>query len=701
MGDIAIGSGAVVSVNRTGTMNYSGNVTGAGSVTLSLGSNGTLALTGTNSYFGGTTLNSGTIYAESARALVNESLTLTNNAALGIGAIKYTGLNSTSSTNLALQVNGNFTWASPNSTIVMGEGAKLEVTGALLNGGVSGNRTFDLNKIGTGLGNYTIATFGSSDFAVGNFLAKIGSDLTGIGLSMNGTALTYTISSIPTYVGGTSTTIDNSIPSFAYFNAAANAVMSVSGNQTLNALGFSNNGSLTLSPGKTLTIASGNISVDAGSASIHNGTVKTSGDFYKSGSGKLDVRSDMVVSGNATLGAGNLSVNGNFTAGGPAGIVVNSGSMLGGNGTLFGNLTVNGKLAPGNSIGKITVDGKMSLAAGSELLIETGVGIDRVDVTGLTEIDPGSTLTLEVSNLSSDLYGKYSLIKSNGGVNGSFGQTTIRRMDVGSATTNASQTRANRTVYVHPSARLSFLSSGTLLVAPVSYKSVAATQNQKNVAGVLDSFTASPGADQEVVSIALDGLTAGEYPAAFNQIAPGFYESLANISIERAFNQTQLLSQRISSLRLGAASFQAMGGINQPLRYDKNGKNVAEANAAKPIVTSSTNANWSLWVLGTGMFSRSTNLSNLQNYKNNAGGFLVGSDYRWSEQFVTGLYSGYDYSQAKYAGGGSTKGNSFSFGSYASYAKNGYYADGVVGGGYTGFQTKRKINCVATTKTDS
>jgi outer membrane autotransporter protein len=172
---------------------------------------------------------------------------------------------------------------------------------------------------------------------------------------------------------------------------------------------------------------------------------------------------------------------------------------------------------------------------------------------------------------------------------------------------------------------------------------------------------------------------------------PGFYESLANIAIEQAFAQTQMLNQRISSVRLGAAGFQAIGGITQPLAHDKNGKSAADAKDASPIVESATATNWNAWALGTGMFSRSTNLGSLQNYNNDAGGFLVGADYRWSENFVTGLYGGYDYSYAEYNGGGSTKGNSFSFGTYASYAKDGYYADAVIGGGYTGFQTQRSI----------
>ena len=79
-------------------------------------------------------------------------------------------------------------------------------------------------------------------------------------------------------------------------------------------------------------------------------------------------------------------------------------------------------------------------------------------------------------------------------------------------------------------------------------------------------------------------------------------------------------------------------------------------------------------------------------YNNNAGGFLVGADYRLSENFAAGLFAGYEYSYAKYNDGSSTQGNSALFGLYGSYTHEaGYYADAVVSGGYTGFQTRRAI----------
>jgi outer membrane autotransporter protein len=242
---------------------------------------------------------------------------------------------------------------------------------------------------------------------------------------------------------------------------------------------------------------------------------------------------------------------------------------------------------------------------------------------------------------------------------------------------------------------------GTLLIAPDTYTSVAVTPNQREVAKALDRFIPATSGDRQLVSIALDLLTAEQYPAAFDQIMPGYYESLPNIVIEQAFAQTQMLNQRISSVRLGAAGFQALGGISQPLVHDKDGKSAAEAKDASPIVDSGTATNWNTWALGNGEFSRTMDISNLQNYNTDAGGFLVGADYRWNENVVTGLYAGYEYTYGKYSGGSTLQGNGVNFGGYASYTKKGFYADAVVGGGYTGFQTKRTISFSTIDRTTS
>jgi outer membrane autotransporter protein len=320
----------------------------------------------------------------------------------------------------------------------------------------------------------------------------------------------------------------------------------------------------------------------------------------------------------------------------------------------------------------------------TDIEIASPTNYDRIVVSGSANL--GGALNVIPYNGNPLAYGQQAaFLTAAGGISGEFdtinAPATFRGRFLKLGTITALQA-----IYV-PADDL----TGVILIAPDTYTRVAVTPNQRNVAKALDSFIPATSGDQQTVSIALDLQTAEQYPTAFEQIMPGFYESLANMAIEQAFNQTQMLNQRISSVRLGASGFQAIGGITQPLLHDKNGKSAAEAKDASPIVESATATNWNAWALGTGMFSRTTNLGSLQNYNNDAGGFLVGSDYRWSENFVTGLYAGYDYSYAEYNGGGSTKGNSFSFGTYASYEKDGYYADAVIGGGYTGFQTQRSI----------
>jgi outer membrane autotransporter protein len=441
-------------------------------------------------------------------------------------------------------------------------------------------------------------------------------------------------------------------------------------NNKVNALTFTSSAPLAIQSNGQLTVTSGTLAVQTGSSVVSGGTLVAPEGLKKDGTGELDFTNNVVVTGTAAVNAGLLSVNGQLQATG--GVVVNPNATLGGAGLIVGNVNVNGgNISPGNSPGTLSVAGNLVLTGANATLIEIAspTNFDRIVVSGTATL--GGTLNAVAYGGGTITPGaRYDFLQA-GSIVGAFDS-----------------------LIAPDGLRIRFLNSGTvgsILFGPASFVPYALNQNQINVAKALDIFVLATEGDAIVVGTALDSLSTAQFPAAFDQIMPGFYESLADIAIEQAFSQTQMLNQRISSVRLGAAGFQAIGGITQPLVHDKNGKSAAEAKDANPIVESATATNWNAWALGTGMFSRTTNLGSLQNYNNDAGGFLVGSDYRWSENFVTGLYAGYDYSYAEYNGGGSTKGNSFNFGTYASYEKDGYYADAVIGGGYTGFQTKRAI----------
>ena len=193
------------------------------------------------------------------------------------------------------------------------------------------------------------------------------------------------------------------------------------------------------------------------------------------------------------------------------------------------------------------------------------------------------------------------------------------------------------------------------------------------------------GNDKETISIELDKLPAGKYPEAFDQIAPGFHDNLANISIEQAFTLTQVLNQHFNALHLEPAA--TPDASKNPV----HSKSVVDSKSTVDSKLTLEITKWNVWVLGIGAFSRSSGFQNMESNHNDAGGFLGGADYRWNDNFVTGMHVGYNYTYGKYTGGSHLDGDSVLFGGYASYAKNGYYADATVGGGHTGFDTSRSI----------
>jgi len=362
-------------------------------------------------------------------------------------------------------------------------------------------------------------------------------------------------------------------------------------------------------------------------------------------------------------------------------------------------VNVNGNLSPGNSPGTLAIAGNLALTGANSTLIEIAspTNFDRIVVSGSANLG-GALNVVEFGGFEIAYGQQYAFLTAGGGITGEFDSIT------------APETFRGRF--------LNLGTTGVLLIAPDSYTRVAVTPNQREVAQALDSFIPATSGDRETVSTALDLQTTEQYPYAFEQIMPGFYETLGDMVIEQAYSQTQLLNQRLSSVRLGATGFQAIG-MSQPLKYDIDGDSVAEASTldfmsaargengvwtparigrmagsapAAPAPYAPLGTNWNSWVMGIGEFAMSRGLSGVPNYNNNAGGFLAGADYRFGPTLSAGVYAGYQYNYAKYSNGSSTQGNSALFGLYGSYThEDGYYADAIVSGGYTGFQTRRSI----------
>lgn len=426
-----------------------------------------------------------------------------------------------------------------------------------------------------------------------------------------------------------------------------------------------------VSPGNALVpVGATTIQVVPGATATINAPLIGAGTITKTDAGTLILGGSQASSiGGAIIQQGSLYVNTVLQS--PFVNVLPQG-FLGGNGTIMGNVFNNGTMSPGNSPGIFTINGNYTQGSSGTLLIEIASlsVFDRLIVSGNASL--AGTLQVSAGKLK---YGQQYAFLQAGSISGEFDQILMPQPG---------------------RFRGRFLAeggTGILLVAPASYTLVAETTNQHNVARALDSFIPARGNDREVVSTALDLLTAEQYPAAFDQIAPTFYESLADITIEQINAQNQMLTQRLGALRLGAAGFQAVG-IEAPLVHDKDGKSVLEARDAKngkDVIQAAPDNKWGVFAMGSGIFAKVSPVNQLPNYRFEGGGFVAGLDYRWNESFATGLYAGYQGAYAKYDGGSTTSINGVTFGGYATYQKGGFHADAIVGGGYNGYDVRRSI----------
>ncbi|HRJ72164.1 MAG TPA: autotransporter domain-containing protein [Terrimicrobiaceae bacterium] len=664
--DVAInrlsGSGTVQGGMIGGTLtvqggNFAGSILeGAATQALAKTGAGTLVLAGANGFTGGTTIDAGVLRTQNQSALAAGPVTINAGSLAPVGRIDIATLTWNGGTVAAslgsvpsfVNIAGNLVLGAGGGGFVFSEGA-----------GYAANTAYGILSAAN-LGTYTTTNF------FGNALGGVTPTFT-----INGTTLF--VSFIGASTGGT---LSNYAPVFTPTNAdffVNGQVQTSNAPNTVNSLTFA--GGSFLEVFNNLFVTNGNFIVNGGSATIGgSGNVIAPGTFTKLGGGLLNVLTNLFVAGNANIANGGLAVNGTLTANN---LFVQLGAWLQGNGVIFGNVFNSGLVAPGNSPGTLSIAGNFTQAGTATLAIELAspTNFDRLIVTGNASL--AGTLAVQSFGGFEPEYGQQFAFLQAGSISGSFDTITIW----------------DPSVY-----RARFLTeggTGSILIAPASYTLVAETTNQRNVAAALDGFIPATSGDRLTVSLALDMQSAEQYPAAFDQIAPTFYESLANITIEQANAQSQMLAQRMSAVKLGAAGFQAYG-MESPLVHDIDGKSVLES---KDVVPQSAvrDPQWSTWVQGNGIFAKVVNVSQVPGYRFQSGGFLFGADYAWSGRgqegpaLTTGVFAGYQGTYAKYSGGGNNTINSALFGGYASFQNGGFSADAIVGGGYSNYNVRRPI----------
>ena len=299
---------------------YTGTISGSGNVTM-LGP-GTLALTASNTYSGGTTVGGGTLQLGNAAALGSTS----GAATISSGVLDLHGYN-------------------------VGMGA------------LSGAGTID-NLSGSGT--YTL-TVGKGN-ASGTFSGVIQNTTGAIALSKTGTG-TLVLSGSDTYTGGTTIS---------------------SGTLQLGD-GTNHNGSVagSISDNAHLTFANPY-------AQTYTGTISGSGSVVKTAAGTQVLTGSNTYTGSTTINGGNLAVNGSLST--SSSVTVTSPGVLSGTGRV-GGVTVNslGTVAPGFGGNGTLTASSLSLAASSVLSYTLGSGTatdSRLSISGSLTLRTALTLTV-------------------------------------------------------------------------------------------------------------------------------------------------------------------------------------------------------------------------------------------------------------------------------------------------------------------
>jgi autotransporter-associated beta strand protein len=404
--------------------------------------------------------------------------------------------------------------------------------------------------------------------------------------------------------------------------------------------------------------------------------------LIRSGTGTIIFGGTHSYSGITLINGGAIMLNGTHSGGGL--YTVNTAGTLLGTGTTTAPVTVGngGTIRPGNGVtpGTLTVGG-LSFTGGVLNILLSGSTSSVLAVAGSSDLT-GGTVQFNYSGLTTN---RYMFLTNSGPVI----TTTFQN------TNNVP--RGYKVVYYSNSV---WLEGNPYCYAPVGgYVPYAANPNQVSVATALNGFSpALEGSDQCVVIDALNELTTNtsQMQQAFNAISPQFYQSLSTIAFNMANAQYNDLVEQMFGMRVAGSGFSMSGFDAVALEGQGDGADIMDP--SKDILRPGADNHWGMFVDMNGIFAQANSGNMLPGYNAESGGVIAGLTYKWSPSFMTGLYSGYQGTYAKYSSynaGSSVIDNAVRFGLLSTYGDpsgKGFYGDALIGGSYHNYDVTRTIS---------
>jgi outer membrane autotransporter protein len=596
--------------------------------------------------FSGTELNiaAGGLTIDTATFAVGTDAT---SAFTGTGGLAVTGGGSVNL--LANNLYSGATWVQAgNSLFLQGAGAIANSSRVIADGtfgiaGVTAAGTSIQSLAGSGA-----VTLGAKNLTITNANDLFSGIISGAGgLTVSGG--TQALSGVNTYTGGT--TVSGGLINFSALGNFGTGVITLDG------------GGLQWAPSNTTDISSrlaplgaGGGTFDTNGNNVTFGTGLTgTGGLTKQGLGLLNLAGNNTYTGPTSVTAGTLAVNGSITSN----VTVGAASTLGGNGIIGGSVVNTGMLAPGNSIGLLTVTGNYTQAPGSVYQVEVNAAgqSDRINVGGTATIQGGTVQVLAQSGT----YARnttYTILNATGGVSGAYSGTS------------------SNFAFLTPS--LSYDANNVYLLLAQNQGAFAAgaqTSNQYAVGTVLDQVNATATGDLDNVLNALSLLSNTQGPAALNAISGQPYADFGTTNVNNAAMFMNALGQQMANAR-GTASTGQRQALAQACEIET-------CDAVSPL---------SAWASALGGLGSVLGDGNTSTLTYNFGGVAAGIDYRFDPRFLLGIGAGYTHGTQwvnSFMGQGWS--DSVSVAAYGSFTQSGFYLDALAGYAYFNNQLQRQI----------
>lgn len=691
-GSIVNNGFVIFSLGANGT--YAGNMSGLGG--LEVTKSASLTLSGTNTYSGGTLVDTGSTLFGTTGSI--QGLVVDNGTVQFLQSTNGTyGSNLVGSGAVVVGGGGQVTFSGNNTYFggtTINNGTTLIGTTSSLQGAIvdKGSLVLDQSSSGTftsfvsGTGSVKVTGGGSLTFTgannyTGGTTVDSGTKLIGTSTSLQGQILNngqvvFDQSAIGAYAGnmsGIGSVLVNGTSAVSF-----TGTNSYTGGTTVN-LGSTLAGTTSGLQGSI--VDNGIVQFNQTKAGTFGGVISGSGGVQVSGFGPITMTSVNTYTGGTTIGNGSTLIVG--PTGSIGSVTVNNGGILQGEGSV-GTTTVNagGTVYPGTVGAPLTINGNYSQTTGSTYSPEISpTASDKIIVTGTAQINTGTSLNLIVDPGTYTVGTSYQLLTAAGGLTGTYSAVS---------TSNYSQ---NIVFNEHYSAK-----SLQLTVASDLLK-VAQTPNQIAVASVIDQASGAATGTLATQITQLTSLNAGQTQTALNQLSGDIIPSLATIQRQTTTAQLQLLSNRLALMMGPGSTSVAMQRRANDIRL------VSSQPSGSPSSSNNSTTktlDWSTWAQGYGLGGNIAGNGNAGGVNYRLGGTLFGVERWLSDRTLFGVFGGFS---ANSLGNGQDGSNAqvatYQVGLYELHQDDWFYLSNIDSFNNDNYSTSRGINLGASQLTAS